>query len=47
MEGYCVKCKSKKEISDANEVVMKNARKAMKGKCPSCGTGVFRILGKA
>ena len=47
MEGYCVKCKSKKEISDANEVTMKNGRKAMKGKCPSCGTGMFRILGKA
>jgi uncharacterized protein (DUF983 family) len=26
---------------------MKNGRKAMKGKCPSCGTGMFRILGKA
>ena len=47
MEGYCVKRKSKKEISDANEVVMKNGRKAMKGKCPSCGTGMFKILGKA
>ena len=43
MEGYCVKCKSKKEISDANEVTMKNGRNAMKGKCPSCGTGMFRI----
>ncbi len=47
MEGYCVKCKSKKEISDANEVTMKNGRKAMKVKFPSCGTGMFRILGKA
>ncbi|MCH1612831.1 MAG: DUF5679 domain-containing protein [Flavobacteriales bacterium] len=26
---------------------MKNGRKAMKGKCPSCGTGMFRILGKS
>ena len=47
MEGYCVKCKSKKEISGTNEVTMKNGRKAMKGKCPSCGTGMFRIMGKA
>ena len=47
MEGYCVKCKSKKEISGANEVTMKNGRKAIKGKCPSCGTGMFRIMGKA
>jgi len=47
MEGYCVKCKSKREISNANEIIMKNGRKAMKGSCPSCGTGMFRILGKA
>ena len=47
MEGYCVKCKSKKEIKDSVEVTMKNGRKAMKGKCPACGTGIFRILGKA
>jgi Domain of unknown function (DUF5679) len=46
MEGYCVKCKEKREIQDANEVTMKNGRKAMKGKCGTCGTGMFRILGK-
>ncbi len=47
MEGYCVKCKAKRDMKDANEVTMKNGRKAMKGKCPTCGTGMFRILGKA
>ena len=48
-EGYCVKCKAKKEMQnrDASEVVMKNGRKALKGTCPTCGTKVFRILGKA
>jgi len=45
-EGYCVKCKSKKEMKDAKEVEMKNGRKAMKGKCPDCGTGMYRIMGK-
>ena len=44
--GYCVKCKKKQEIEGAKEVTMKNGRKAMKGKCPKCGTGMFRILGK-
>ncbi len=44
-EGYCVKCKAKKEISDGVEEVMKNGRKAMKGKCPTCGTVMFKILG--
>jgi hypothetical protein len=44
-EGYCVKCKAKKEIVDALEEVMKNGRKAIKGKCPTCGTVMFKILG--
>ena len=47
VEGYCVKCKAKKAIKDAKEVTMKNGRKAMKGKCPDCGTGMYRIMGKA
>jgi uncharacterized Zn finger protein (UPF0148 family) len=44
-EGYCVKCKAKKEIINAVEETMKNGRKAIKGKCPTCGTVMFKILG--
>jgi len=44
-EGYCVKCKSKKEMKDTKEVTMKNKRSAMKGKCTDCGTSMFKILG--
>jgi hypothetical protein len=44
-EGYCVKCKAKKEIVEAVEEVMKNGRKAIKGKCPTCGVVMFKILG--
>ena len=44
-EGYCVKCKAKKEIVDGLEETMKNGRKAIKGKCPTCGTVMFKILG--
>lgn len=44
-EGYCVRCKAKKPISDAVEETMKNGRKAVKGKCPSCGAVMFKILG--
>jgi uncharacterized Zn finger protein (UPF0148 family) len=44
-EGYCVKCKAKKEIVDGVEETMKNGRKAIKGKCPTCGTVMFKILG--
>jgi len=46
-EGYCVKCKAKKEISNGVEEMMKNGRKAIKGKCPTCGTVMFKILGKS
>jgi len=48
--GYCVKCRKKQAIKDAKEVKMKGrggARRAMKGVCPVCGTGMYRILGKA
>ena len=44
-EGYCVKCKAKKEIAEAVEETMKNGRKAIKGKCPTCGVVMFKILG--
>ncbi len=44
-EGYCVKCKAKKEIANAVEEVMKNGRKAIKGTCPDCGVVMFKILG--
>jgi uncharacterized Zn finger protein (UPF0148 family) len=44
-EGYCFKCKAKKEIAEAVEETMKNGRKAIKGKCPTCGVVMFKILG--
>lgn len=46
MTAYCVKCKASTEIKDPQAVTMKNGRKALKGKCPTCGTGLYRILGK-
>jgi hypothetical protein len=45
VDGYCVKCKAKSEMIDAKETTMKNGRKAMKGKCKKCGTGMYKILG--
>jgi len=44
-EGYCVKCKAKKEIANGLEETMKNGRKAIKGRCPTCGVVMFKILG--
>jgi uncharacterized protein DUF5679 len=49
MEGYCVKCKAKREMKDAKEVEMQGKggkpRRAMTGVCPVCGTKMFRIMG--
>ena len=44
-EAYCVKCKKKVEMQDEQTVTMKNGKKAKKGKCPDCGTTVFKIGG--
>ena len=44
-EGYCVKCKAKREMKNAEQVTMKNGRNAMKGTCTKCGTGMYRIMG--
>ena len=46
-EGYCVKCKAKRAMVETAEVTMKNGRKAVKGKCSVCKTGMYKILGKS
>jgi hypothetical protein len=43
--GYCVKCREKRDFS--GEIHENNNRRMAKGKCPTCGTTVTRILGKA
>ena len=44
-EAYCVKCKEKRPFTGV--VVEKNGRRMAQGICPTCGTKVNRILGKA
>ena len=44
-EAYCVKCKEKREFT--GHVEETNGRRFAKGICPTCGTKVTRILGKA
>lgn len=48
--GYCVRCREKREMKDTAEVAMPakggGTRPAMKGVCPVCGTGMFKILPK-
>ena len=45
-EGYCVKCKAKREMNNPEQITMKNGRPATKGTCPTCQTKMFKI-GKA
>ena len=45
---YCVKCKAKTEpMTLTVEVNEKTQRRSGKGTCPTCGTKVNLILGKA
>ena len=46
MKGYCMKCRTERDIAGAKTVTMKNGRPATEGKCPNCGTRMYR-LGKA
>ena len=46
MEGYCVKCRDKKEMKNPKAITMKNKKQATAGTCPTCGTKMFRIGGK-
>lgn len=41
--GYCVKCKAPREIRDPKQITMKNGRPATEGRCPVCGTRIFKI----
>jgi hypothetical protein len=44
--GYCVKCKEKRDF-EGEVTVTKTGMRMAKGPCPVCGTTVNRILGKA
>ena len=44
-EGYCVKCREKRQF-EGQEVELANGRRAAQGTCPTCGTKMNRILGK-
>lgn len=43
MEGYCLKCRTKREIKSATKVTLKNGRPATQGTCPVCGTKITKI----
>ena len=43
MQGYCARCRAKKEIKDPKAMTMKNGKPATQGVCPTCGAKMFRI----
>lgn len=43
MEAYCVKCRTKREISDPQPVFTSNGTPATRGTCPVCSTTLFRM----
>jgi hypothetical protein len=45
-EAYCVKCKEKRHFTGEVKV-SDSGRRMAQGSCPTCGTKVNRILGKA
>jgi len=42
-QGYCVKCREKREIKDPQKVTTENGRTAIQGTCPVCSTKIFRF----
>ena len=46
MKAYCVKERKSREMVSPKAVKFGNGRHALKGKCASCGTTLFRITGK-
>jgi len=50
-EGYCVKCREKREMENEEEVEIRGKgdtkKRALTGTCPFCKKKIFKILGKA
>jgi hypothetical protein len=41
--GYCMKCKTQRQMNDPKQITMKNGRPATEGTCQVCGTKIFKI----
>ncbi len=40
---YCLKCRNRTDTLEFQEVVLKNGRAAVTGRCATCGTKKFRM----
>ena len=43
MEGYCFKCRDRREIQAPEAVLLKNGNPATRGTCPVCTGVIFRM----
>jgi predicted GH43/DUF377 family glycosyl hydrolase len=43
IQGYCMKCRQKREIKNPQDIVLKNKRHAVQGICPKCGTKIVKF----
>jgi DNA topoisomerase-1 len=43
MQAYCMKCRIKREMQDPEAVFTSSGTPATRGKCPVCGTKMFRM----
>lgn len=41
--AQCMKCRQPRTMTEPKAVVLKNGRDASEGKCPVCGTKLFRM----
>jgi hypothetical protein len=44
IEGYCDKCKTTRELLNPVEEQLKNGRRSIRGRCPSCGSGLMKMV---
>jgi hypothetical protein len=42
-QAYCVKCREKRDVAEAQAVTLTNGKAATRGVCAVCGTPVFKI----
>lgn len=44
VQGYCIKCRQKREIKNPQRVILKNRRNAIQGICPWCGSKITKFV---
>jgi hypothetical protein len=44
VQGYCFRCKSKREMKSATKIWMKNGKPRMYGSCIVCGGKISKLV---